>query len=200
VKKTDYTPPKGRPVHILNLASGNGTESYVLSAFFGSGQFLLPSNKALVDSVDISKTTIEGALEDQSDYLRNFPNGSEFVGPVRFSTGDATQSELFDSLRLPLDVVWIRHPNVTEDLVGGRPIWKTLIRNAVDQLRPGGIVIMTHYSKYEGEIADSFLSQAGAEILVNSEENQQIPSELKRGKWEAPKDPRDLFITAGIKP
>lgn len=162
---------EGRAIHILNLASGLGSESYVLSSFFGTGKFLQPSTKALVDSIDISSSSINLSKSDQLYIKKNSENGIDFVRPVRFEHLDGTESSIYASLINPIDVILLRHPYVTDDLVNGRSTWFKMIDNAVSNTRIGGIIIMTHYSVYESGIAEGILKNLGIELLISGEKN-----------------------------
>jgi len=128
---------------VLNLACGRADETGVLLGALGPAP-----GPCFYLGIDLRGPEIAEAR-------RRWPSGP--ARQLEFRTGDAS---LTDRMRqLPgFDLVFVRHQNFWHDV----PVWTRLYRNALDGLKPGGLLAITSYFDREHELASACLRQLGA--------------------------------------
>lgn len=156
-----WSPPP-RPA-VLNLACGRADETGVLL------RHLNPTGGPLFYlGIDLRGPEIDEARRR----WRPAP-GQE----IEFRAGDASRTERMRLLP-PFDLVFVRHQNFWHDA----PVWTRLYRNALDALKPGGLLAITSYFDHEHELAGACLRQLGAATVADLPHPASRPLEDAPGK------------------
>jgi SAM-dependent methyltransferase len=138
------------PAAVLNLACGRADETGVLLgalAPFAREMFYL--------GIDLRPAEI---AEARARWIPAAPAGWQ----LDFRAGDASRTDRMKQLP-PFDFIFIRHQNYWHDAA----VWEVLFRNALDGLKPGGLLAITSYFDREHELAMACLSECGARKLAD---------------------------------
>jgi SAM-dependent methyltransferase len=137
-------------VAILNLACGRADETGVLL-----GAVAPRAAELFYLGIDLRPPEI---AEAKSRWIPNAPPGWQ----LDFRAGDASRTDRMKQLP-PFDFTFIRHQNYWHDAA----VWEVLYRNALDGLKPGGLLAITSYFDREHELAMACLSQCGGRKLAD---------------------------------
>jgi len=164
VAKSDYQPPQDRQTQILDVGCGKCEEGIVLSAYFGGGEFGSASDHTKVVGIDIKKEDIERAISghkvpDFSEQITKYvlPSNFEFVH------GDATKLDQYPQIPDQVDVVVIRHQQISDD----EEIWTKIFQESLKKLSPNGIMILTSFSDIEHQMLMEKLKELEVEVIVD---------------------------------
>ena len=136
------------PAMVLNLACGRADET---GALF---QALAPVRIGFYLGIDL----LPGDIAEAKARWRS----TDPAGPVDFKAGDASRTDRMKLLP-PLDLVFIRHQNYWHD----GPQWDRLLENALNALKPNGVLAFTSYFDREHALALASLKTCGAELRAN---------------------------------
>ena len=135
---------------VLNLACGRADETGVLL------RAVAPRVAELFYlGIDLRPPEI---AEAKSRWIPNAPPGWQ----LDFRAGDASRTDRMKQLP-PFDFIFIRHQNYWHDAA----VWEVLYRNALDGLKPGGLLAITSYFDREHELAMACLLECGARKLAD---------------------------------
>ena len=164
VNKTSYTPPKDRESIVLDVACGSCEEAIVASAFFGGNNFGYPSNNVKFFGIDINPNDIEKAISRYKQADNSKPI-TEFVPDphYNFIVGDATQLDKINILPEQVDIILIRHEQISDN----KEVWTSIISQALKKISLEGIIIITSFSDVEHSILATTLSNMDCEIVIN---------------------------------
>ncbi len=137
--------PTGR-LAVMNLACGRADETGALAAA------LAPAKIGFYLGIDLRPETI---AEAQARWA--LPDGE-----IEFRCGDAAATHRMRQLPL-FDLILIRHQNYWHEPV----VWDRLLENALNGLKPGGLLVSTSYFDREHELLVAALKTRGAELLAN---------------------------------
>lgn len=146
LRTASWNPP-ARPA-ILNLACGRADETGVLLE-----QLNPNSGPVFYLGIDLRGPEIDEAR-------RRWPADPHRA--IDFRTGDASRTDRMRQLPA-FDLVFIRHQNFWHDV----PVWSRLYRNALDALKPSGLLAITSYFDVEHELASACLRHFGAEATAD---------------------------------
>lgn len=146
--------PKDR--HILNLACGRSDETGLLSELFAH-----PLGQTHFTGIDIRSAELDEATARWSD-------SSDARLKARFLTLDGTKLPLLREIPQPTHLAFFRHQNFWN----GPRLWTSLFDNALHQLHPHGLLVITSYFDKEHLLALEALSSLGAH-LVTTVRNQR---------------------------
>lgn len=153
------------PIAILNLACGRADETGILLK-----QLAPPSRRLFYLGLDLRAPEI---AEARARWLPHAHPDHE----IDFRVGDASLGERMRLLPT-IDFIFVRHQNYWADA----PVWTRLYRNALDALKPGGLITLTSYFDQEHEFANTCLSQLGARKLADLPHPQSRPLPDAPGK------------------
>lgn len=142
----------------MDLACGRCNEASVLSAFFGGNNFGFASNKVKVIGVDTDKQEIERARVNY-----NISQVDELRENFEFINGDATELDRYPLIPEQVDVVVIRHQQISEDVEK----WTKILQQALERVRLEGIVVATSYSDDEHGMLLKTLEKLPCQVVVN---------------------------------
>jgi SAM-dependent methyltransferase len=148
LRAAEWMPPE--KVAVLNLACGRADETGVLL-----GAVAPRAAELFYLGIDLRPPEI---AEAKSRWIPSAPPGWQ----LDFRAGDASRTDRMKQLP-PFDFVFIRHQNYWHDAA----VWEVLYRNALDGLRPGGLLAITSYFDREHELAMACLSQCGGRKLAD---------------------------------
>jgi SAM-dependent methyltransferase len=148
LRTAEWQPPESPAV--LNLACGRADETGVLL-----GTIAPRAVELFYLGIDLRPPEI---VEAKSRWSPNAPPGWQ----LDFRTGDASRTDRMKQLP-PFDFIFIRHQNYWHDAA----VWEVLYRNALDGLKPGGLLAITSYFDREHELAMACLVQCGARKLAD---------------------------------
>lgn len=152
IPKTEYSPPKGRKTTILNLGCGVCQEGRMLSSFFGGEEFGSEGGRNVdLIGVDVDPKEIERAKKDHQ-----IP-GYEFI------VGDATNLDQYSSIPTQVDVVVIRHQQISHN----KNLWQEIFQQALRHVTPEGIILITSFSDIENEMLVETLQTLNCEMIIN---------------------------------
>ncbi|TSC90258.1 MAG: hypothetical protein G01um10145_362 [Microgenomates group bacterium Gr01-1014_5] len=164
VERAGYKPPQERQTTILDLGCGECEEGIVLSAFFGGETLGSSSNNVKLIGVDISEKDISRAVSGYS-----IPDFSErvtkYVLPhnYEFIVGDATNLDQYQQIPKEVDVVVIRH----EQISNNEQTWAKIFQQAIQRVGKDGIIIITSFSDIEHKMLIEALRQLDCEIAID---------------------------------
>jgi|GEM_PF-3248493 SAM-dependent methyltransferase len=164
VARSGYKPPQGRQTIILNLGCGRCEEGIVLSAFFGGENFGSSSENVKLIGVDIKQKNIESAIR-----LYSLPDFSEKVTKhvlqpnYEFIVGDATNLNRYQQIPEEVDVVVIRHQQISDN----EQTWVKIFQQAIQRVSKDGIIIITSFSDTEHEMLIEALRKLDCEIVID---------------------------------
>jgi len=164
VARSGYKPPQGRQTIILNLGCGRCKEGIVLSAFFGGENFGSSSENVKLIGVDIKQKNIESAIR-----LYSLPDFSEKVTKhvlrpnYEFIVGDATNLDRYQQIPKEVDVVVIRHQQISDN----EQTWVKIFQQAIQRVSKHGIIIITSFSDIEHQMLIEALQKLDCEIVIN---------------------------------
>lgn len=150
---------------VLNLACGRADETGALLAA------LAPMAAELFYlGVDLRPAEI---AEARARWIPAAPPGWH----LDFRAGDASRTDRMKQLP-PFDFIFIRHQNYWHDPA----VWTVLFRNALDALKPGGLLAVTSYFDREHALATTALTQTGARKLadVRNPRSRPLPDAPKK--------------------
>lgn len=136
------------PAMLLNLACGRADETGTLFKALSPGRVGFYLGIDLLPG-DISEARSRWKATDPS--IR-----------IEFKAGDASRTDRMRQLP-PFDLVFIRHQNFWHD----GPQWDRLLENALNSLKPNGVLAFTSYFDREHALALASLRTCGAELLAN---------------------------------
>ncbi|MCW1883806.1 class I SAM-dependent methyltransferase [Luteolibacter flavescens] len=148
LRAAEWQPPDKAAV--LNLACGRADETGVLLdavAPRATDLFYL--------GIDLRPPEI---AEAKARWIPNAPPGWQ----LDFRPGDASRTDRMKQLP-PFDFIFIRHQNYWHDAA----VWEVLFRNALDGLKPGGLLAITSYFDREHELAMACLAQCGGRKILD---------------------------------
>lgn len=164
VERSGYKPPQGRQTIILNLCCGMCEEGKVLSAFFGGEEFGCISENVKLIGIDIKQEAIKRAIRNCS--ILDFSGEKiEYVLPANFEfiVGDATNLDQFPQIPKEVDVVVIRHQQISHN----EAVWTNIFKQALERVSKDGIVIITSLLDFEHEMLIKALQKLDCEIVIN---------------------------------
>lgn len=149
------------PLAVLNLACGRADETGALA------EALAPAKIAFYLGIDLRPDAIAEASARWA-----LPGGD-----ISFRTGDASAT---DRMRLlpPFDFIFIRHQNYWHEPA----VWDRLLGNALQKLKPAGILACTSYFDREHELLTAALQTRGAALLANIRHTASRPLPDSPGK------------------
>ncbi len=155
----DFSAPG--PLAVLNLACGRGDETGALAAA------LAPRRIAFYLGIDLRPEAVAeaGARWDLPD------------GTIEFRAGDASATHRMRELPA-FDFIFIRHQNYWHE----PKVWDRLLRNALEALKPGGLLACTSYFDREHELLKAALLTRRARMLVDLRHPASRPLPDARGK------------------
>jgi len=136
------------PAMVLNLACGRADETGALFAA------LAPARIGFYLGIDLLPGDIAEAKERWS--------AGDPASQVNFMAGDASRTDRMRQLP-PFDLAFIRHQNFWHD----GPQWDRLLENALNSLKPHGVLAFTSYFDREHAVALASLKLRGAGLLAN---------------------------------
>lgn len=151
------------PAMVLNLACGRADET---GALF---QTLAPVRVGFYLGIDL----LPGDVAEAKTRWRP----SDPSTHVEFKAGDASRTDRMKLLP-PFDLVFIRHQNFWHD----GPQWDHLLENALNSLKPNGVLAFTSYFDREHALALASLKTCGAELLANIRHAASRPLDDAPGK------------------
>ncbi len=151
------------PATVLNLACGRADET---GALF---EALAPVPVGYYLGIDL----LPGDIAEAS--RRWHPADTETR--IEFRAGDASITHRMKQLP-DFDLVFIRHQNFWHD----GPQWDRLLENALNCLKPGGVLAFTSYFDREHALALASLKMVGAEVLLNMRHSASRPLDDAPGK------------------
>ncbi len=129
---------------ILNLACGRADESGILL------RHLAPAAKRLFYlGIDLRAPEIN---EARARWIPTAPLGWD----LDFRVGDAARTDRMKQLP-SFDFIFIRHQNFWHDI----PTWTDLYANALDVLKPTGLLARPYSKSHSGRVIFEFLVEAG---------------------------------------
>lgn len=137
--------PTGR-LAVMNLACGRADETGAVAAA------LAPATIGFYLGIDLRPDTIAEA-QARWDLLD---------GEIEFRCGDAAATNRMRQLPV-FDLIFIRHQNYWHEPV----VWDRLLENALNGLKPGGLLVCTSYFDREHELLVAALKTRGADLLAN---------------------------------
>ncbi len=148
--------PASDRIRILNLACGECHESGVLTRVFAGGTTAGTAKPDLptVEFVGIDVRAPELARARQRDLSSP---GRTF----RYVDGDAARLNCHPDTAGAFDLVFLRHQNFWN----GPETWKSIFSNGLDQLSPGGRLVITSYFLHEHRLAVEAVQTLGATLL-----------------------------------
>ena len=164
IERAGYKPPQERQTTILDLGCGKCEEGIVLSAFFAGGNFGNSSENVKLMGVDIKKEDIERAISSYSS-----PDFSEkitkYVLPpnYEFIVGDATNLDQYQQIPREVDVVVIRHEQISDN----EQTWAKIFQQAIQRVSKDGIIIITSFSDIEHKMLIEALRKLDCEIVID---------------------------------
>ena len=164
VERVGYKPPQERQTTILDLGCGKCEEGIVLSAFFAGGNFGSSSENVKLIGVDIKEEDIERAISSNSS-----PDFSEkitkYVLPpnYEFIVGDATNLDQYQQIPKEVDVVVIRHEQISDN----EQTWAKIFQQAIQRVSKDGIIIITSFSDIEHKMLIEALRKLDCEIVID---------------------------------
>lgn len=158
-------PKYERSLIIVNLACGDCEEGHVLNAFFSTGIYGYPDTRSHVIGIDIREENIQRARKLQ---IASETNSYRVLPSITLKVGSGV-IEIKN-----MDVLFIRHPHVKEDLFG-TPHWFDLLKEATQKLSPSGIGMITSFIEDEHAMILDYLLRLGVTILSARENPHQIP-------------------------
>ena len=164
VERTGYKPLQERPATVLDLGCGKCEEGIVLNAFFGGGNFGSSSENVKLIGVDIKQKDIERAINSYSspDFSGKI---TKYVLPpnYEFIVGDATNLDQYQQIPGEVDVVVIRHEQISDNEV----VWTKIFGQALQRVSKEGIIIITSFSDVEHKTLIEALQKLDCEIVIN---------------------------------
>lgn len=151
------------PAMLLNLACGRADET---GALFKA---LAPVRVGFYLGIDL----LPGDIAEAKSRWRSCDPATQ----VDFKAGDASRTDRMRQLP-PFDLVFIRHQNFWHD----GPQWDQLLENALNSLKPKGILVFTSYFDREHALALASLKTCGAELLANIRHMASRPLDDAPGK------------------
>ena len=151
--------PFPQPKVIFNIAAGDGSDSYALSAFFSTHVFLQPRSDVQVWAMDNHVGNMRDAQANHAKILRS-PH-AESVRGIHFSLGDATEDLAYSEWPAFAEITLIRHPN---GYLPDYSMWKEIVAQALKRTAVSGLVIMTFYRKGSFEMFAQIVKDLGAPI------------------------------------
>lgn len=131
---------------VLNLACGRADESGALAAA------LAPAEIGFYLGIDLRPDAIAEATARWA-----LPSGE-----IEFRCGDAAATDRMRQLPA-FDFIFIRHQNYWHEPA----VWDRLLGNALDGLKPGGLLACTSYFDREHELLVAALKTRGAAVVAN---------------------------------
>ncbi len=146
--------PKSTRLAVLNLACGRADETGALAAA------LAPAEIGHYLGIDLRPAAIAEATRRWT-----LPGGT-----IEFRCGDASA---IGKMVSRIDLIFIRHQNYWDDPV----IWDRLLENALNALKPDGLLVCTSYFDREHELLLAALKTRGAQLLwnVRSPDSRPLP-------------------------
>lgn len=151
------------PAMVLNLACGRADET---GALFSS---LAPGRIGFYLGIDL----LPGDIAEAGARWKACEPGMQ----IGFRTGDASKTDRMRQLP-HFDLVFIRHQNFWHD----GPQWDRLLENALNSLKPHGVLAFTSYFDREHTLALASLKTCGAELLANIRHTDSRPLDDAPGK------------------
>jgi hypothetical protein len=148
---------------ILNLACGRADETGVLIE-----TLCLPEHGGSYVGMDLRVAEIQEAT-------RRWKHGWRPRGSVEFRVADASLTQHW-SEAADKDVIFVRHQNFWDDPA----TWDRIYRNAMERLKPSGLLMITSYFDREHELALACLRELDASIWLD------LPHHASRPLPDAP--------------
>lgn len=158
-----FIPPQDRPTAILHVGCGRAQEADVLTAYFGGGYFGSNSNGATLIGVDIHADSINNAISFNSLPQPGFPTAYKLPDNLVFVCGDATDLSKIKEIPDDVDVVMVRHQQISDR----EDTWKKIFTQAAGRLRDSGVMILTSFSDAEHRMLERAINELGLRIVVN---------------------------------
>lgn len=152
--------------HLLNLACGRSDETGLLSELFGH-----PFGEVHFTGIDIRAAEIDEAAARWS-------RGPERQSQTQFLSLDATRLPLLREIPQPTHLAFFRHQNFWN----GPRLWTALFDNALHQLHPAGLLIITSYFDKEHLLALEALKTLGAHLITTVRNPKSQPIRQTPGK------------------
>lgn len=166
-------PPPDIPIdgtiRMLNIACGYGEDTISLAALFN--QFACGFLPRPVDyiGIDLRENALVRARRRAHSTAAFFKRGNGELGEhslpfrFRFSATDATKLDQLPPFAERFDLVVSRHQNAYQ----GLDIWANIFAQAVDRLKPDGLLLVTSYYDKEHHIALDTIRACGAKLLIS---------------------------------
>ncbi|HUF63605.1 MAG TPA: class I SAM-dependent methyltransferase [Verrucomicrobiales bacterium] len=160
-------------IRILNLACGECHESGVLTRVFAGGPRAGtakpdPPTVELV-GIDVRAPELARARQrDLSSHRRTFC----------YIDADAARLNRHSEAAGEFDLVFMRHQNFWN----GPETWKSIFSKGLDQLSPGGRLIITSYFLHEHRLAVEAVRNLGATLLKSEDHREARILDPKLGK------------------
>lgn len=145
----------------LNLACGRADETGALAAA------LAPAEIGFYLGIDLRPDTIAEATARWA-----LPEGE-----IEFRSGDAAATDRMKQLPA-FDFIFIRHQNYWHEPA----VWDRLLGNALDRLKPSGILVCTSYFDREHELLVAALRTRGAAVVASLRHAESRPLPDAPGK------------------
>lgn len=152
--------------HILNLACGRSDETGLLTELFSH-----PTGETRFTGIDIRAAELDEASARWSDQSNQRLKAD-------FLALDASKLPLLREIPQPTHLAFFRHQNFWN----GPRLWTALFDNALHQLHPDGLMIITSYFDKEHLLALSALESLGAYRLATVKNPRSRPVRPTPGK------------------
>lgn len=150
---------------VLNLACGRADETGVLLSHLAPW-----ADELFYLGVDLRPAEI---AEARARWIPSSPPGWQ----LDFRAGDASRTDRMKQLPR-FDFIFIRHQNYWHD----PEVWMVLFRNAIEALKPDGLLAITSYFDREHALATTALLQSGATKLadIRNPRSRELPDAPKK--------------------
>ncbi|OGM11907.1 hypothetical protein A2Z22_01595 [Candidatus Woesebacteria bacterium RBG_16_34_12] len=177
IPASGFLPPQDRPTTILHLGCGRAQEADVLAAYFGGGQFGSNSNQAIVVGVDIDNVSIKNAINFNSIPQQGVPTRYKIPDNMTFICGNATDLSMIKEVPEEVDVVIVRHQQISDD----EDTWKKIFTQGTRRLRNSGIVLLTSFSDPEHRMLRQAINELDLNLRIVVDQTNKWGRELQPG-------------------
>ena len=166
---------------VLDVGCGYCQEALVINGFFGDKLMGDTSPTVKVIGIDISEKTIKEAIKANT-VKGSSTSLSKVPDYLLLKQADATELDRYDFIPEKVDVITIRHQQISKS----EETWTKIFQQALNKVKDGGVVVLTSYTGFEHTMMLEAMQSIGAEVVFSGEnpgksiltENSRMRSEL----------------------